>query len=154
MYTETWRSAQELMQDNINLLVLNLYRVQSDSKGTLGILKLTNELICYTLELPYLNNQRNISCIPAGEYNCVRVKSPRFGDVFEVVNVKGRSNILIHKGNWITDIQGCILVGLQQSIYDNNLNRYSVLNSTGAFNKLNLLLAKENSFKLNIEVIS
>jgi hypothetical protein len=132
------------------MVKLDLYRTQSDSRGTLGFLKINKDIICYTLELPWVNNQPNISCIPAGDYVCKRVKSPRFGDVFEVLNVRNRGNILIHKGNWITDIQGCILVGLQQSVFDNGLDRFSVFNSTGAFNKFNLLLAKDNEFNLSI----
>lgn len=64
-----------------------------------------------TLERPWKNNQRNISCIPAGSYVCKRIQSPKFGSTFEVQKVEGRSEILFHKGNINDDTHGCILIG-------------------------------------------
>lgn len=66
----------------------------------------------YTLELPWLDNQRRVSCIPEGEYEVIKHHSPRFKKSFWVQDVPDRSEILIHKGNYYTDILGCILVGL------------------------------------------
>ena len=37
-------------------------------KYTLGNLYYNDELICYTIELPWKNNQKSISCIPPGLY--------------------------------------------------------------------------------------
>ena len=59
-----------------------------------------------TLERPWKNNQRGISCIPAGFYECRRVKSPKFGDTFQVMHVPNRSEILFHKGNLEDDTHG------------------------------------------------
>ncbi len=64
-----------------------------------------------TLELPWLNNQRRISCVPAGRYRCVKRKSPRFGHHFHILDVPERDHILIHHGNYYRDTLGCILVG-------------------------------------------
>jgi hypothetical protein len=71
-----------------------------------------------TLELPYRNNQRNISSIEEGTYKAVIKKSltPGIGTtegnkVIELLNVEGRDNILIHVGNALTDTKGCILIG-------------------------------------------
>lgn len=64
-----------------------------------------------TLELPWLNNKRNISCIPSGVYTCVKRKSPSQGMCFWIKDVPGRDWILIHKGNYHTNIKGCMLVG-------------------------------------------
>lgn len=66
---------------------------------------------CLTLELPWKNNQRRVSCIPLGEYEVIEHTSPKFGKCFWVQDVPGRSEILIHKGNFYTDILGCILPG-------------------------------------------
>ena len=52
-----------------------------------------------TLELPWLNNIRQESCIPAGTYNCERLNHPRFGHCWHVKDVPGRSEILFHAGN-------------------------------------------------------
>jgi len=65
-----------------------------------------------TLELPWRANMRNLSCIPAGDYTVSKVNSPKFGPgTFQVNNVKGRSHILFHAGNFTRDIEGCILLG-------------------------------------------
>ena len=68
---------------------------------------------CYTLELPWLNNQPNISCIPTGIYNVKWVHTFKFPfGVYQLQNVINRSGIDIHSGNFSkSDIKGCILFG-------------------------------------------
>jgi hypothetical protein len=74
---------------------------------------------CYTLELPWRENQRNISCIPKGEYNVKIRISPKYGKVYHVKEVPNRTFILIHSGNWAGDVSkgyrshvnGCLLLG-------------------------------------------
>lgn len=66
-----------------------------------------------TLEKPWLNNQKEISCIPCGDYICKRVNSPKFGNTFQVTDVLGRSEILFHAGNFMKDTHGCIILGEQ-----------------------------------------
>lgn len=67
----------------------------------------------HTLELPWKNNTRRISCIPPGEYTVVKMKptSHRAYYYFMVCNVKDRDAILFHPGNYTSDILGCILPG-------------------------------------------
>jgi len=43
---------------------------------TIGKLFINGESFCDTLENPYINNERNISCIPEGQYK-VRLRLPR-----------------------------------------------------------------------------
>tara|TARA_A100001201_G_scaffold126138_1_gene110602 strand:- start:413 stop:739 length:327 start_codon:yes stop_codon:yes gene_type:complete len=74
--------------------------------------------MCDTLENPWLDNQRNISCIPAGQYN-VRLRLARESATRDylhllVQEVPNRSYILFHIGNTAKDTQGCILVGLKR----------------------------------------
>jgi len=66
-----------------------------------------------TVERPWLNNQRSISCIPADTYLCKRVRSPKFGNTFEITGVPNRSAILFHKGNLSDDSHGCVITGEQ-----------------------------------------
>jgi hypothetical protein len=76
-----------------------------------------------TLELPWKDNARSVSCIPRGSYKCSPVVSPRFGDCYQVDEVPGRSHILFHHGNFAgdrslgmrTDSNGCILLGYKHS---------------------------------------
>lgn len=66
---------------------------------------------CDTLELPWLNNQKNISCIPVGKYKVVKRYSKKYGNHLHVTDVENRTWILIHAGNYLDEILGCILVG-------------------------------------------
>lgn len=98
--------------------MINITRLKTGEQGTFGILT-AGEFICKTAELPWKENKRNISCIPAGIYQCKLRLSPRFGLVYIVQNVPDRSFILIHSGNWSGDksigyrshTSGCILLG-------------------------------------------
>ena len=70
-----------------------------------------------TLERPWLQNQRNISCIPAGEYECLYFpKLGKFVDVYYIQKVPGRSGVLIHCGVVVEHSHGCILIGLQKGL--------------------------------------
>jgi hypothetical protein len=103
---------------------------------------------CFTLELPLLNNETNVSCIyPAGGYIGQRHFSPKNGDCIAINNVMGRTNIQIHSGNYTSDILGCILVG--DSVKFLNDDRIpDVTNSKNTLKKLLSIL--ENSFSIEI----
>ncbi len=66
---------------------------------------------CDTLELPWKENKTNISCIPTGEYIVKKRYSKKFKNHLHITEVTGRTHILIHSGNFYTDILGCVLVG-------------------------------------------
>ena len=107
----------------INLLIL---RDTFTDESTIGELFLNGERFCDTLELPYRDNQRSISCIPSGEYK-VRLRLPRESATRDYIHllvkdVKDRSHILFHRGNTAKDTRGCILVGqgTQQDIVHNS----------------------------------
>lgn len=95
-------------------------RFDLGSKQALGLFDLLVDgepvFNCKTLELPWLNNKNKVSCIPEGFYEVVKRKSPAHGLCFHVKSigkdqVEGREWILIHSGNYYTQILGCILVG-------------------------------------------
>jgi hypothetical protein len=94
-------------------VVLN--RLIETGKETLGELTIHDELkdcfSCKTLELPWRENKRNISCIPKGEYKCVIRFSDKYGEHFCVQDVEDRDFILIHSANYHTQLRGCIAVG-------------------------------------------
>lgn len=66
---------------------------------------------CFTLELPWRENARGVSCIPGGEYIARKRRSPSNGDVLEFEGVPNRSYIQLHAGNYTRQVRGCILVG-------------------------------------------
>lgn len=91
----------------MNLLIRRCYH----PLGTNGILTINEEPepLCYTIELPWKDNRRRISCIPAGTYMLRRRYSPRFKWHLHVQDVPGRSLILFHPANnAILELQGCI----------------------------------------------
>lgn len=95
---------------------LLLERITDDGIQTLGKLFVLDEedmseWECDTLELPWKRNRQNISCIPVGNYTVKKRTSAKFKKHFHVTNVEGRAYILIHAGNFYTDIRGCIMVG-------------------------------------------
>jgi hypothetical protein len=67
---------------------------------------------CRTLELGWKNNQRNISCIPAGTYPMEWEYSSKFKQhLWELKNVPNRSEIKFHVANYSRQLNGCIAVG-------------------------------------------
>lgn len=95
-----------------------LYRDIQDDLVTFGTLKLPwtwdgeSMVQCRTMELPWRNNETNISCIPKGIYPLVPVYSNTFGHILWIQNVPGRSLIRIHAGNRPSHTHGCVLTGL------------------------------------------
>ena len=92
-------------------------------QGTNGTLFISDQFLCHTIELPWRNNQRNISCIPEGKYEVVTRFSKKFKHHLLLKNVQGRSFILLHPANDAKrDLEGCIapvsyLSGIGQGIY-------------------------------------
>ena len=128
---------------------LKLKRVVSNCNGTFGVmLDSEDRPFAVTLELPWENNKQNVSCIPAGEYKCQSVQSPKFGDTWEICGVKGRDDILFHKGNYLRDTHGCILVGLHFGLYADG--KPCIVASKEGFNELRDKLAGARTFNLKI----
>ena len=107
----------------VNLLII---RDTFTEKSTIGKLFINGESFCDTLENPYINNERNISCIPEGQYK-VRLRLARESATRDylhllVQDVPNRSYILFHRGNTAKDTSGCILVGngRKQDIVENS----------------------------------
>jgi hypothetical protein len=101
------------------MVVISREYTDAETSGCLCVFD-GNQIIfdCKTLELPWLKNQHNISCIPAGKYNVIKyVRPDTKKKCFWVKDVPGRTGILIHSGNYATglkvDTLGCILVGLR-----------------------------------------
>lgn len=83
----------------------------TETYGKLDLLWLPNHKDIYTLE-PKKGDYRQNCCIPQGLYNCRKYTSNDHKDVWKVLDVPGRTDILIHVGNYAKDTKGCILVGL------------------------------------------
>lgn len=103
---------------------VKLVRFAESDEGTRGVMTLPGGKQFSTMELPWRDNRRSISCIPTGEYTCTWANSPKFGMCYHILNVPKRSEVLFHHGNYAgdaakglkTDSNGCILVGEKHGI--------------------------------------
>jgi len=78
----------------------------------------------YLLELPWKNNEKNISCIPKGIYIVERDFYHKGGyEAFEYRDVIDRSEIKIHIGNYTKDILGCQAIGTHYSVTEKMVYR-------------------------------
>lgn len=114
-------------------------RYQSTAAGTFSQMTVGPEVF-YTVEKPWLNNKPFISCLPAGNYKLVPHKSPKYGDVFCIVDENAGVTIqqesfskryacLFHVANYARDVLGCVGVG---QYHHNNM----VTNSKISMSKL------------------
>jgi len=95
--------------------------------------KLSNIFSCYTIELSWKNNAKNISCIPNGVYNLSLHNSKKFKNTLLLNNVPNRAGILIHCANSAkSELQGCIAPATSLNI---KTDVYGV-NSRIAFNEI------------------
>jgi hypothetical protein len=128
------------------------YATYSDTK----VFDENNDLVfeCKTLELPWKENQRNISCIPPGpgekaEYMVVKMQPTvkRNYVYFHVLDVPGRDAILWHPGNYTSQILGCQLHGEEFT----DLNKDGIADVTNTTATLKILAAiLPDKFKLTI----
>lgn len=126
-------------------IVRQYYKTQTT--GTLTVYdEETGEEVfkCRTLELAWLDNQSNVSCIPEGFYDVVPRTSPKYGSHLHISEVPNRSLILIHYGNYAgsmnpntgrSDIRGCVLVG-EKLIDINGDSIADITNSRNTMKKL------------------
>lgn len=89
----------------MELEIIRTYHPQ----GTNGALYAQGVLQCHTIELPWLDNRPQCSCIPEGRYRLKKRYSPKFREHLEVVDVPERELILIHPANnALIELRGCI----------------------------------------------
>lgn len=98
--------------------VVTLGRLYSD-KNDFGFDLGDGQHGLHTLELPWKENQKRISCIPPDNYIAVRsmyysgdgVGGKRDYPCFELLDVPDRTEIKIHIGNYLKNFLGCIGLG-------------------------------------------
>lgn len=135
--------------------IVKAYRYRSSDQGTFS------RWLCeeigfdsFCIELPWRNNESGYSCIPVGKYIVSIRKSPKYGHIFHVTDVNGRSWILIHSGNFAGDTKrgykthslGCILLGQKPGVLN---GQQAILNSKSTVHKFMRLINYE-TFELHI----
>jgi len=133
---------------------VEIFRLKRSDQGTEGLL-VSEDFNCRTLELPWRNNRRQISCIPPGIYDVEIRLSNKYGRIYWVRRVPDRTYILIHSGNYAGDkskglkshVMGCILLGKKSGRLGGQV---AVLNSRVAVRNFMEELEYE-PFKLRIQ---
>lgn len=139
-------------------MIATLARAESTDQGTFGVLVFGGQT-ARTVELPWRDNARQRSCIPVGSYRCAIVQSPRFGRVYGVQNVPGRTHVLIHSANfggdvdlgWTTQLHGCIAPCQRVGMMRNNAGK---MQAAGLVSRpaLNSLMAWANGQPFTLEI--
>ena len=130
---------------------MRLVRLTKDADTpTYGVLLNEGIPFALTLERPWLENMPNVSCIPAGVYKAIRHVSPTFGETFWVQDVPGRTEILFHKGNRVSDSAGCVLIG---ESFTYLMGEPAIGSSTAGFKEFMNILEGRNEFTIEIEDI-
>jgi len=102
---------------------LHLDRERGNAQGTPGFIALSPAFGLFTLELPWRNNQHDISRIPAGTYPVHWVSTPKHPHgVYMLQDVPNRGAIELHAGNvagdrslgYHTHSLGCFLLGMRR----------------------------------------
>lgn len=147
----------QMEQESKQTLVL--VRKWQKAKYTIGILSLDGVRLCNVLEPPCNGYHHGVTAIVKGTYEIdMTIVSPKYKDrawskpyggiVPTLVDVPGRSRILIHPGNTVNDTDGCLLPG-------NNREVGKVLDSQLCYHKLMEILMrnKEKGIKTYIKII-
>lgn len=120
--------------ERLKIMKLKIKTWQMDD-CTLGILTY-GDFKCFTLELPWKNNEVNVSCIPRVlGYKGEKHESPANGDVIAITNVHNRTYIQIHAANFLRQLKGCIAVGDSIKFLDGD-SLPDVTNSRNTLKKL------------------
>lgn len=125
-----------------------IIRIPGEKEQTLGTGVFENFKF-KTLELAWKQNQKGISCIPTGEYDCEKIGATASIPYphIAILNVQNRDGVRIHKANYWRQLRGCIAVGDAHIDIDGDGNK-DVRNSGKTFGALMDLLPE--TFKLKI----
>lgn len=111
--------------------MLVLKRIFQNEHYTIGKLYDGDTYLCDTLEPP---KNVNHPCIDKGTYRIGYIYSNKFGRKMPfLLEVNGRTGIMIHPGNYPKDTKGCILVG-------KNLAKGSVSKSKDTFQNVDAII--------------
>jgi len=126
-------------------MYLQIYRRQHLNRQTLGELYIVDDndktlFQCRTLELPYIDNKTDISCVPLGVYKCKLEYSNRFKKhLWELKDVPNRTECKLHSFNHFWESNGCISLGDSFADIDND-GWKDILNSTKTMVKFHNIL--------------
>ena len=119
-----------------------LQRFAYSPMGTFGRLIFPkDDYSCFTVERPWMGNRQNVSCIPEGRYVMRKRFSPvvdrasggEYPEGWQVTEVPNRTFIMIHPGNSMENVEGCIATGQDLGFIH---NKWAVTSSRAAFREV------------------
>ena len=127
------------------LVVTRDFPGDTDEFGTFGVATF-GQLVFDSLELPWRDNQPDISCVPIGVYDASVIMSPHFHRlVYLLRGIPGRSDVEIHVANfagdtskgWYSELRGCLALGLGRGVLETPKDKMQrgILHSGDAINK-------------------
>ena len=139
---------------------LKVVREIKNDVCTIGSLFINDVFFCYTLEdkdrglkqsdsLLFIQAKKifGLTAIPSGFYKLTVNQSPKFKRMLpRILDIKGFSGVLLHRGNSANDSLGCILLGYKKG--DN-----SIFESTKAETDLVNRLLLHNQEVHSIEIV-
>lgn len=125
---------------------LLLIRDTFTDKSTLGKLYFDGEFYGHTLELPWKDNEKRVSCIPKGVYEVKKRHTEESKYKYEhlhILDVENRELILMHVGNYPKNSKGCILLGNTRALNFVGESRkafYKLMYDLTSFEKIELII--------------
>tara|TARA_R100001594_G_scaffold35736_1_gene65264 strand:+ start:8526 stop:8933 length:408 start_codon:yes stop_codon:yes gene_type:complete len=125
---------------------LLLIRDTFTDKSTLGKLYFNGEFYGHTLELPWKDNEKRVSCIPKGVYEVKKRHTEESKYKYEhlhILDVENRELILLHIGNYPKNSKGCILLGNTRALNFVGESRkafYKLMYDLGSFERIELII--------------
>ena len=124
---------------------LKVVREIKNDVCTIGSLFINDVFFCYTLEdkdrglkqsdsLLFIQAKKifGLTAIPSGFYKLTVNQSPKFKRMLpRILDIKGFSGVLLHRGNSATDSLGCILIGYKKgenSIFESTKAEIDLVN--------------------------
>ena len=146
----------EVDMSNVVVLERTYYK-----KGVHGTLTFPDGDTIETLERPWQDNERSVSCIPEGSYPLGYRESPLITRLhegregythgWEVQEVDNRSHIMFHIGNYVKNSDGCILIGARKDFQGQTPVVWS---SREAYNEFVSLMQDQNIDTLVVKEIN
>ena len=131
---------------HIRVMEINVTKIDQTENSTISKLWIDSKFIGFILEDgEHESKIHGQTRIPGGRYRIIKDYSTKFkyqfGYCWHILDVPNFSEIKIHKGNWITDTEGCLLPCREMGFDGKN---FYGINSKAAYDPMMKMLSGSN----------